>query len=660
MSILANPSTYGTQEHEDVEKQQTNAPGDADRLATDSQQGGKHQAVHSLNTIKRFIPRKSQVQATRSDGQRSMFEASPGITPFDEHLIDKAIVSRSTVEEAVAWREKNKNESKRRLLWTLIEQFGVDRETVFSEFVKYYSIKSVDSDTLQMEEGRLAFIRKTLDAISPAMQELAEKNQILPIGVSPDDSNKLYLMTPDPTNLSIATVARAFPYQKYEVHYVKLSEYEELWRGLTVDLQNRPMAPKVEVVEDEEEIDVNLLDEEIRKGQLTEMIENTLTSAVRINASDIHIIPKGRRKIEFYFRVDGYLSPWQTLDKVRVEALAAVVKEIAKGPDRFERDMAQDGFFQKQIDGKIVRFRVSIIPIVGKDLKVKSESIVIRILQDPEDTITIDNIGFAPEALEKFKKSIEKPHGIVMLTGPTGSGKSTTLLAALRAVMTPQLNTITVEDPVEYLIEGARQVKLNPKLDFEGALRAILRHDPDIVMVGEIRDKTSADIAVKLANTGHLTFSTLHTNDAPSAIARLYKMGVEPFLLAYSINVIVAQRLVRKLCDRCKAVDTEVSPAALKKLGFPMEDLDKTTFYRPVGCVHCFKGYRGRTAIHEVLYFTKEIRQIIMEAGASINEEAIRQIATKQGMRKLMDAAFEILKKGVTTVEEVAASATED
>jgi type IV pilus assembly protein PilB len=379
-----------------------------------------------------------------------------------------------------------------------------------------------------------------------------------------------------------------------------------------------------------------------------------------LNASDIHIIPKGARKTEIHFRVDGHLSIWQTLDDMRADAVAAVIKDIAKGTDRFERNMAQDGFVQLTIDNKIVRFRVSIIPLIGKELKVKLESIVLRVLRDPEASITIENIGFQPAALERFRKAIDKPYGIVILTGPTGSGKSTTLLAALRAVMNPAFNIITVEDPVEYFIDGARQVKLNPKLNFDEALRAILRHDPDIVMVGEIRDKQTADLAVKLANTGHLTFSTLHTNDAPSVIARLYKMGIEPFLLAYSINIIVAQRLLRKLCQRCKAVDTEILPVTLEKLGFTEQEIPTAKVYRPAGCLYCLKGYKGRTAIHEVLYFTKEIRQLIMESGSSINEEALRQLAIKQGMQTLRESGLELLKQGITTIEEVATTTMDD
>ncbi len=303
---------------------------------------------------------------------------------------------------------------------------------------------------------------------------------------------------------------------------------------------------------------------------------------------------------------------------------------------------------------------MSIIPIIGRELRMKLESIVIRVLQDPESRISIENIGFEAGTLKRFKAAIGKPHGIVVLTGPTGSGKSTTLLAAIRAVMDPSLNIITVEDPVEYFIDGTRQVKLNPKLGLEEALRAILRHDPDVVMVGEIRDKITADLAVKLANTGHLTFSTLHTNDAPGAIARLFKMGIEPFLLAYAVNIIVGQRLLRKLCDRCKVMEENIPRPILQSLGLSDEQIATGKFFRPVGCMHCIKGYKGRTAIHEALYITPAIRKLIMDSATKIDEDGIRETALREGMKPLREAAVELLRRGVTSVEEVAATTTTD
>jgi len=602
-------------------------------------------------------PNRFQINENQ-DGKKQPF--AEGVTGFIESLIRKNIVSRKTVNDAVAWKKTNNGDEKRLLFQILIDEFRADRETIFAEFARYYSFKTIDLDASGLEREHLVFINKLLDGIPQKIRDSAISNKILPFQQSEADASKLQIITPDPSNPEIATIARAYPYPKYEICYMTLSNYDALSRELLADTQSRPSSTTMEYLDDDQDVQIDELDEEIRKGHLNEIVNNIFSDAVRLNASDIHIIPKGARKTEIHFRVDGHLSIWQTLDDMRADAVAAVIKDIAKGTDRFERNMAQDGFVQLTIDNKIVRFRVSIIPLIGKELKVKLESIVLRVLRDPEASITIENIGFQPAALERFRKAIDKPYGIVILTGPTGSGKSTTLLAALRAVMNPAFNIITVEDPVEYFIDGARQVKLNPKLNFDEALRAILRHDPDIVMVGEIRDKQTADLAVKLANTGHLTFSTLHTNDAPSVIARLYKMGIEPFLLAYSINIIVAQRLLRKLCQRCKAVDTEILSVTLEKLGFTKEEIPMAKVYRPAGCLYCLKGYKGRTAIHEVLYFTKEIRQLIIESGSSINEEALRQLAIKQGMQTLRESGLELLKQGITTIEEVATTTMDD
>jgi type IV pilus assembly protein PilB len=606
---------------------------------------------------------ESQHESAHEDGKgggKDPRGGSHGVSGFIESLIRKGIVSRKMVNDSLTRKKLQGDTDKRRLFEILIEDFGADGEQVYEEFARYYSFKRLDLAALGVDGDKLQFINRTLDSLTPRLKESAVNNKILPFQAAESDSSKLQIITPNPANPEIPKVARGFPYQKYEILYVHSHDFEELSRQLIVDLQSRPSEKSVDYIDDEQQNVTDELDEEIRKGHLGELVDNLLADAVRINASDLHVIPRAARRTEVHFRIDGRLTLWQTIEDLRADAVSAVIKDVAKGTDRFERNMAQDGFIQKTIDNKIVRFRVSIIPMVGKELRVKFESIVIRVLRDPEASITVDNIGFQPEALERFRKAIEKPYGIVILTGPTGSGKSTTLLAAIRAVMDPSLNIITVEDPVEYFIDGARQVKLNTKLDFEGALRAILRHDPDVVMVGEIRDKITADMAIKLANTGHLTFSTLHTNDAPSAIARLYKMGLEPFLLAYSLNIIVAQRLLRKLCERCKVVDKEMLPISLEKLGFPKDEIAKTTFYRGEGCIHCHGGYKGRIAIHEVLYFTPEIRQLILEAGNTIQEGAIRDTAIKQGMKSLRDAAFDLLRKGITTVEEVAGTTTED
>jgi type IV pilus assembly protein PilB len=282
------------------------------------------------------------------------------------------------------------------------------------------------------------------------------------------------------------------------------------------------------------------------------------------------------------------------------------------------------------------------------------------VLDDRKVITDLNKLGLQRKARSDFERAIRKPQGMVILTGPTGSGKSTTLMAALHHVITPEVNVLTVEDPVEYVIAGARQIKIGPNLDFEGAMRCILRHDPDIVMVGEIRDRTTAEIAIKLANTGHLTFSTLHTNDAPSAISRLFKMGVEPFLIAYAINLIVAQRLIRTLCNSCKALDDNLDPLVPQALGFTEKEINETKFYKPVGCEACMQGFKGRTAITEGLYFTREIRRIILEAGNEVDEEAIHDEGIKNGMLTLRASGRERIKEGITTCEEIMFATTEE
>ena len=273
----------------------------------------------------------------------------------------------------------------------------------------------------------------------------------------------------------------------------------------------------------------------------------------------------------------------------------------------------------------------------------------------------LDKLGLQGKAKEDFLKAIHSPQGIVILTGPTGSGKTYTLNAGVHQVISPEVNVLTVEDPVELMIEGARQIKISSeKLTFEQAVRAILRHDPDIVMVGEMRDLETAQTAIKLANTGHLTFSTLHTNDAPSAVSRLYKMGVEPFLIANAINIVVAQRLIRKLCAKCKRPIEDLDPSIPLSLGFTEEEIKNTTFYEAAGCDGCRNGYKGRVAIHEALLFTKEIRRLILASGDTVDEEAIREQAIQDGMLTLRAAGRVRIKQGLTSFEEVAAITSEN
>ncbi len=576
-----------------------------------------------------------------------------------QSLVEEGVVTKPQMDEALEIQRKGSD--KRRLIEILIDDLGVERETLLSSVARYYSFETVDPSPIFGNKERLQFIRTLIDALPPATFDTAVKMQILPYELYVNGSEKLVVITPDTTHPDVHSIARAYKFPKYEIKYVPTPMWSELWRQLAFDQGAKQLGLDEDEFDRESEKEIEkTLQDEMGRSRLNDLIEGVLADGVRTGASDIHVIPKGSHKTEFHFRIDGRLSLWSAVTDVRSEAVITVVKDRGKNLDRFEKFLSQDGFAQRTIDNKVVRFRFSTMPIYSGDLHSKLESIVIRILRPGDKNAGIEGLGMPPVAADSFLKAIRKPQGIVIFTGPTGSGKTTSQLAAIQTIMDPGLNIVTIEDPVEYLIEGCRQIKLNHKLDFEGALRGLLRHDPDVVMVGEMRDKITADIAVKLANTGHLIFSTLHTNDSISAITRLYNMGIEPFLLAYTINIVVAQRLVRKLCERCKTVDDNVDVDLLKECGFADEEIEKTTFYKAVGCVHCIRGYRGRTGIFEALFMSKELRKVILKSKDFIDEDAMRVLAEQSGMQTLKDAAKNLVKEGVTSVENVEGIMIED
>jgi type IV pilus assembly protein PilB len=592
----------------------------------------------------------------------SILPARPMMTSFMEHLVRNGTITEEVALKATALKNQQNIKDKRSVTDILVDEFGISRDILHREVARFYSFRVIDYNERGPRTLPPHTVDKLLKELPDSINRIAIKHKVLPYETAEGQPDKLLVVTPNPSDREVYDVARTFPYKKFEICFMSEKDWAEYWRRITLNKAQAvtdQASSGVTFEEDDAELD-NVLDKEINSSELISTVENIFTDAVRVGASDIHVIPRGPRRTDICFRIDGQLSLWHAFDDSRAEAVVAVVKGKGMNLDRFERMAAQDGSSQKVVDNQVIRFRMSVLPIISQSITGKFESVVIRILKDANASVSLRTIGFDPYSLQVFQDAIEKPHGIVILTGPTGSGKSTTLVAALRSVMKPTLNTITVEDPVEYLIEGARQVKLNHKLDFEGAMRAILRHDPDIVMLGEIRDRITADIAIKLANTGHLTFSTLHTNDAPSAISRLFKMGVEPFLIAQALNIVVAQRLVRKLCEKCKEPDKDVARSKLERMGFTKEEAKETIFMKPVGCAHCVEGFKGRTAIHESLYITHDIRELIINSNEKIDLDAIKQEAVRHGMQTLRRSAIELVKRGVTTLEEGMSSTTND
>jgi len=581
-------------------------------------------------------------------------------------LLKKGIIDLEILEKALQVKEKDYGNNKRNLGQILVKDFGFDHDIIFREIAILYAFKEISFVQHDFTEERVKQLQDILEAAGEEVKSLLIKHKVLPFKFDERIQDKLVLAAVDPTDRILTKVAYALKVKKYELNFIKLKDFKKL-SDLIVPMQNEFLQmvesseEMLDVDIDEQGVSEEQLDSEINKSALINLVEGALVEGVRRGVSDIHIFPKSAKKTEIHFRQDGKLAHWYTQDNTLPEAVMAVVKDRAKGLDRFERERAQDGFIQRQIDNYIIRYRVSVLPMVGTELKNKFESIVIRILDDRNVIRDLSKLGLVGYANSAFEKAINQPQGMVILTGPTGSGKSTTLIAALYQVISSEVNVLTVEDPVEYVIEGARQLKIGHKMDFEQAIRSILRHDPDIVLVGEMRDKETAETAVKLANTGHLTFSTLHTNDAPSAVARLYKMGVEPFLIAYAINIIVAQRLIRKLCDNCKRKVTELDPAEMKSANLDIEEWKTYDVYEAVGCEKCNKsGYKGRMAVHEALYFTKEIREIIVRSGIEVDEEKIRVQAKKDGTLNLRENGLEKVKLGLTSIQEVIGSTTEE
>ncbi|MDD5504938.1 MAG: type II secretion system ATPase GspE [Candidatus Omnitrophica bacterium] len=381
------------------------------------------------------------------------------------------------------------------------------------------------------------------------------------------------------------------------------------------------------------------------EAPIIKLVNLLLIQAVKDRASDIHIEPF-KEKINVRFRIDGILHQIAPPSQHLLPALISRIKILSK-MDIAEKRLPQDGGFTVKIEDRPIDLRVSVIPTLF------GEKAVMRILDKGAVSFELDKLGFSEKHLNSFKSVITRPYGLIFVTGPTGSGKSTTLYSALNHIMTPKKNIMTIEDPVEYQLSGINQVQVKPNigLTFAEGLRSFLRQDPDIMMVGEVRDIETASICIRASLTGHLVLSTLHTNDAPSAITRLTDIGVEPYLVASSLLLIMAQRLVRRLCPKCKAC-VKMPDAIADRYGITKRDI-----FEARGCEYCKNtGYSGRVAIHELLEITPELRQLIADRAAM---DMIRQAAKKSGMRTLVEDGLSKIMSGTTSVEEVMSSAFE-
>ena len=525
-----------------------------------------------------------------------------------------------------------------RVGYSLVKLGFVGENELTRMLSKQYRLPAVDLEKVNVD----AKIIKLIDG------DLAYQHLVLPLRRV---GRTLTVAMANPSQIEAIDVLRFKT--RYDIEPVIVGEYTlrkhlEKYYGASddkvADLLGDFLDEDIEFVEEEEEEEVNLLAAQVEDAPVVKFINGLLTDAVRKGVSDIHIEPY-EREIRVRYRLDGELYEVMKPPMKMKAALVSRVKILAD-LNIAERRVPQDGRIKLRMKRRVVDFRVSTLPVIF------GEKIVLRILDAGNLTFDLSSFGFEPKAEKDFLGAIQNPYGMVLVTGPTGSGKTTTLYSALSQINTEGVNIMTAEDPVEYNLHGINQVLVRDAIGmgFAAALRAFLRQDPNIIMVGEIRDLETGGIAIKAALTGHLVFSTLHTNDAPSTITRMIDMGLEPFNLAAALNVLTAQRLLRRICSDCK-VETTYEEAFLTSAKIPLDWAGAQTFYKGKGCDKCGgTGYLGRQGLYEVLLVDSAIRTAIM-TGAGTDE--LRQVALDNGMLTLRMDGLKKVERGATTLEEV-------
>ncbi len=529
----------------------------------------------------------------------------------------------------------------------LVKLGYLTEKQLVDSLAQHFKVPSVDLNGMEIDEAVLKII--------PA--DIARKYTILPVSKS---GATVTVAMIDPTNVfamddvKFMTGYRVEPVVASESairvsidRYYGSTHAIELKKVMS-DLSEEGSGTDLEVLDEEQDLDLAALEEESEQAPVVKLVNLVLTDAIKRGASDIHIEPY-EKEYRVRYRIDGILYEMMHPPLKLKEAITSRCKIMAR-LDIAEKRLPQDGRIKikTKISGrsKDLDYRVSVLPTLF------GEKIVMRLLDKDKLMLDMSKLGFEPESLRKFEAAILKPYGMVLVTGPTGSGKTNTLYSALQRINTPEVNIMTAEDPVEFNLSGINQVQTREQigLNFAAALRSFLRQDPNIILVGEVRDFETAEVAIKAAMTGHLVLSTLHTNDAPSSISRLMNMGIEPFLVATSVHMIVAQRLVRRICSFCKE-PLEVPPAALVQAGFSEHESRTLKLFKGRGCERCSNtGYKGRVGLYEVLEVEDEMREMIL-SGASAFE--LRQKAVQNGMMTLRGSGLQKIRDGMTTLDEV-------
>lgn len=559
-------------------------------------------------------------------------------------LVRAGVITQDQLENALSIQKKSGG----LIGQILVKQGYIDRRSLYEFLQKQMGVEYVDIEGIEIDE----------DIIGLVSPNLAKTHKVIPI--EKVDGNLKVAMS-DPMNifsiddLRLTTGLEIIPCladeeqisAQLEKYYGKASrktsakEIEQKVADLDEEIKkvNEKIAVEITQTEDEDTtIDIS----DLENAPIVKMVNIIFQKAVATRASDIHIEPQ-EDCVLIRFRIDGQLVEIMRYDRKILSSIVARIK-IISGLNIAEKRIPQDGRIGIKIDDREYDMRVSVLPTMF------GEKVVIRIADKEGFNVSKKELGFFEDDLEKFDQIISSPYGIILVTGPTGSGKSTTLYTALRELCKPNVNILTVEDPVESTIKGINQVQVNVKagLTFATALRAFLRQDPDIIMVGEIRDSETAEIAIRAAITGHLVFSTLHTNDAASSVTRMIDMGIEPFLLSSALVGLIAQRLVRRLCPHCKEA---FQPDKNEREILGLKDYEEVTIYRAKGCDECNNtGYKGRIAVYEILTVNREIKELISK---NVSSDVIKDAAIKMGMKTLRMNCTRLVKEGITTIDEM-------
>jgi len=564
------------------------------------------------------------------------------ISPYrklGELLVALGIITHQQLQQSLEQQKK----TGQKLGEILLELGYVNEDLLFAVLAKQFNIPYVSVS----EYGDIS-----QNILSLVPERIAKTFQLIPIDFD-KTTNTLTIAMSDPLDLYAVDTLKEITKcnikvvvsKKNEIldainkYYEKKESIEEVEKKIEAEFESG----EAKVVEEEQ---ITELKVEADAAPVVKAVNYIIEEALSRKASDILIEPQ-EKQLRIRYKIDGVFYDQKPLPKKLLQSIVARIKVMGK-MDTTERRKPQDGRIRITYNGKPINLRISVIPTAH------GEKVCIRLIDAQALTLPLTELGFEEDQLQLFERAIKQPYGMILVTGPTGSGKTTTLYSALNVLNTSDVNIMTVEDPVEAVLYGINQVNVNEKvgLTFASALRAFLRQDPDIIMVGEIRDKETIEIAINAALTGHLVFSTLHTNDAPSAITRLINMGVEPFLIASTLTLVISQKLVRKICNDCRK-QYKVSVQQLLPLGVTLEmvkNQKEVIIYKGEGCNKCQGGYKGRTGIFEVLDCNESIKELILKKATHFE---IKQVARQNGMITLREAALRKMLAGITTVEEV-------